>query len=150
MQRYRLLGYENRAVADRDFRNDRVDAAELAAEEAAVALYQVEVIPGAELGDLGDVAVRFRDPARGEMVERNWTLAYEPQPPSFDRASASLQLAGASALLAEKLRGGTLAGTIRLEELAPVVTGLRGAFAGDARVEALLRMFEQTRRLSGE
>ncbi len=148
--RYRLIGFEKHRLREEDFRNDRVDAAELAAEEAAVALYQVEVIPGAELGDLGDVAVRFRDPARGEMVERNWTLAYEPQPPSFDRASASLQLAGASALLAEKLRGGTLAGTIRLEELAPVVTGLRGAFAGDARVEALLRMFEQTRRLSGE
>jgi hypothetical protein len=25
---YRLLGYENRAIADRDFRNDTVDAGE--------------------------------------------------------------------------------------------------------------------------
>ncbi len=148
--RYRLIGFEKHRLREEDFRDDRVDAAELASEEAAVALYQVEPLPGADLGELGEVAVRFRDPAKGEMTERSWTLAYEAQPPAFDRAPAALRLAGASALLAEKLRGGAPAGVIRLDELAPVVAGLRGAYAGDARVEDFVRMFDQTRRLTGE
>jgi Mg-chelatase subunit ChlD len=147
--RYRLIGFEKHRLREEDFRNDKVDAAELAAEEAAVALYQVEVLPGGE-GELGDVAVRFRDAARGEMVERTWTLDYVAQPPAFDKASPSLRLAGASALLAEKLRGGSVGGQIRIEELAPVVAGLRSAYAGDARVQDFIAMFAQARRLTGE
>ena len=39
--RYRLVGFEQHRLREEDFRNDKVDAAELAAAEAAVALYQV-------------------------------------------------------------------------------------------------------------
>ena len=39
-------------------------AAEMAAEEAGVAVYQIETIPGGR-GDLGEVSVRFRDAAAG-------------------------------------------------------------------------------------
>ena len=35
--RYRLIGYENRAVADQDFRNDSVDAGEIGAGHSATA-----------------------------------------------------------------------------------------------------------------
>ena len=31
VSRYRLIGYENRAIADEDFRNDSVDAGEIGA-----------------------------------------------------------------------------------------------------------------------
>lgn len=41
VERYRLLGYENRAVADLDFRNDAVDAGEVGAGHQVVALYEV-------------------------------------------------------------------------------------------------------------
>ncbi len=40
VSRWRLLGYENRDVADRDFRNDRIDAGELGAGHQATALYE--------------------------------------------------------------------------------------------------------------
>lgn len=147
--RYRLIGFEKHRLREEDFRNDKVDAAELAAEEAAVALYQVEVLPGGE-GELGDVAVRFRDVARGEMVERTWTLGYVAQPAAFNKATPSLRLAGSAALLAENLRGGAVGGQIRLKELTSVVAGLRGDYAGDARVADFVTMFAQALRLSGE
>src|SRR6185436_14532544 len=99
--RYRLIGFEKHRLKTEDFRNDRVDAAELAAEEAAVAVYQVEPLPQGE-GELGEVSVRFRDAANGTMVERSWTMIYDAHAPAFDRASPSLQLAGAAALVAEK------------------------------------------------
>ncbi|MFA6287677.1 MAG: von Willebrand factor type A domain-containing protein [Opitutaceae bacterium] len=146
---YRLIGFEKHRLKTEDFRNDRVDAAELAAEEAAVALYQVEVLPGGE-GELGEVFVRFRDAATGNMVEHSWTLAYVPQPPAFARSTPSMKLAGTAAFLAEKLRGGDLASQIRLEEFAPVVNTLRSDYAHDARVKDLVTMFAQARRLTGE
>ena len=41
VERYRLLGYENRAVADQDFRNDAVDAGEVGAGHQVIALYEI-------------------------------------------------------------------------------------------------------------
>jgi secreted protein with Ig-like and vWFA domain len=146
---YRLIGFEQQRLAEADFRNDQVAAAALAAEEAAVALYQVEVLPEGE-GELGEVSVRFRNAATGEMVERSWTLPHAAQVPAFDRATPSLQLAGCAALLAEKLRGGAPAASIRLGTLAPAVDALRARAAHDARVQELATMFAQARRLVGE
>ena len=147
--RYRLIGFEQHRLKTEDFRNDAVDAAELAAEEAAVAVYQVEVRPEGE-GELGEVSVRFLDTHSNEHVERSWTLGYAAQPAAFARATPSLQLAGSAAFLAEKLRGGALAGQIRLEEFAPVVEGLGAAYPQAVRVREFVEMFRQTRRLTGE
>ena len=147
--RYRLIGFEQHRLREEDFRDDTVDAAELAAEEAAVALYQVEVIPEGE-GELGDVFVRFRDATTGAMVERTWTMPFDPGARAFDRSTPAMQLVGTAALLAEKLRGGGLADQVRLADLAPVVNALRAHFSSDSRVQALVAMFEQMRRLSGE
>lgn len=44
---YRLLGYENRAIADDDFRDDLVDAGEIGAGHRVTALYQVVPAGGA-------------------------------------------------------------------------------------------------------
>lgn len=144
---YRLIGFEQHRLRAEDFRNDQVDgAAELAADEAAVALYQVEARPQGE-GELGEVFVRFRDPDTGQMVERSWTLPYDPAAPAFDRATPSLQLAGTAALLAERLRGGAPAAAIRLDDLAPVVNALRTAYPAETRVQELGTMFNQARRL---
>ena len=40
---YRLLGYENRDVADEDFRNDEVDAGEVGAGHTVTALYEIKI-----------------------------------------------------------------------------------------------------------
>lgn len=45
---YRLIGYENRAVADDDFRNDTVDGGEVGANHRVTALYEV-VLAGEEV-----------------------------------------------------------------------------------------------------
>lgn len=147
--RYRLIGFEQHRLRTEDFRDNKIDAAELAAEEAANALYQVEVLPEGE-GELGEVFVRFLDPSSGFYVERSWVLGYDAQASAFARATPSLQLAGSAAFLAEKLRGGELAGQVRLDEFAPVVNGLGAAYPGATRVREFIEMFSQTRRVTGE
>ena len=146
---YRLIGFERHRLRTEDFRDDKVGAAALAAGEAAVALYEVEALPQGE-GELGEVYVRFRDTAAGAMVERSWTLPYDPYVPAFDRATPTMQLAGTAAFLAEKLRGGARAESIRLAQLAPVVNALRSHYAQEARVQELAAMYERMRRMRME
>ena len=43
-----MIGYENRDVADQDFRNDAVDAGEIGAGYSATALYAVTFRPNAD------------------------------------------------------------------------------------------------------
>lgn len=147
--RYRLIGFEQHRLRPEDFRNDQVDAAELAAEEAAVALYEVEPLPQGE-GDLGEVFVRFRDPATGAMVERSWPMNHDPRVPAFDRATPTMQLAGVAALLAEKFNRTPVAAQFKLGDLAGVVNGLRGHFPNQRRVEELVTMYAHVRRLARE
>ena len=47
VESYRLVGYENRDVADKDFRNDAVDAGEIGAGHRVTALYEVKLRSGA-------------------------------------------------------------------------------------------------------
>lgn len=145
---YRLLGFEQHRLEKEDFRDDSVDAAELADAEAGVAVYQVEVLPDGR-GEVGEVSVRFQDTATGRMVERTWTIAHDPSPPRLDGAAApSMQLAAVAALLGEKLRGGPAAAAVELGELIPVTNTLHQAFPSSERVDTLIEMVRQADSLS--
>lgn len=136
--RYRLLGFEKHRLNKEDFRNDKVDAAEMAAEEAGNAVYQIQVNPQGS-GELGEVFVRFLDASTGSMVERSWPLPYEPQAKPFDLAAPSMQLAGTAAMLGEKLHG-TDAGSVRFNMISDTLGKLQAHYAADKRVQDLVRM----------
>jgi len=109
--RYRLLGYENRAVADRDFRNDAVDAGEVGAGHQVVALYELELAPERDGAPLAVVHLRWKEPkaarqdpnevAVSEIAsEVHWRSAVA----SFAAASPGYRRAVLAAQLAEFLR----------------------------------------------
>lgn len=58
---FRLVGYDDREVADDDFRDDRVDGGEVGPGHTVTALYAVRTEPGAE-GHLATATVRWLDP----------------------------------------------------------------------------------------
>ncbi|MCY2986229.1 MAG: von Willebrand factor type A domain-containing protein [Planctomycetota bacterium] len=140
--RYKLLGYEKHRLNKEDFRNDQVDAAEMAAAEAGVAVYQYEIKPQGN-GDVGSVSVRFRDLATGQMVERRWPILYESNTPRLEQSQPSMQLAAAAALFAAKLGGGPLAESVDMAQLQKTVAKLPEQFAGQPRVQQLRAMIEQ-------
>jgi len=140
--RYKLMGFEKHQLNKEDFRNDQVDAAEMAAAEAGVALYQFEIKPNGS-GDVGSVSVRFRDLSTGQMVERRWPILYESNTPRLERAQASLQLATSAALFAAKLGGGPLADSVDLAQLQNLLATLPEQFASQPRVQQLRAMIEQ-------
>lgn len=141
--RYKLIGFEEHRLNKEDFRNDAVDAAEMASEEAGVALYQFEVLPEGQ-GEVGEVSVRFRDMSSGEMVERTWTIPYDPQSAGFDQAKPSIQLAGLSAFVAEKLRSAPMAEAVDLRQMAGVMARVKAAYKGSAKVAQLEEMIDKT------
>lgn len=135
--RYKLIGFEKDRLKTEDFRNDAVDAAELAAEEAGVAIYQVETLPQGT-GEIGEVSVRFRDTAKDEMVERTWTIPFESSTQPFDRATPAMQLAGLSMLAADKLRGGPLADAIDFKQLSGPKSLVKQFYGNSTRVAEML------------
>ena len=146
---YKLLGFEKHILKQEDFRNDKVDAAEMAAAEAGVALYQFEAKPDGE-GDVGSVSVRFRDLSTGQMVENRWPIPYEADAPRPDQAAPSLRIAASAALLAAKLRGEPLGETVDLQTLSQLISGLPEQERNDPRVQQLQLMIEQARQMNGK
>ncbi|MFT5464992.1 MAG: hypothetical protein ACI8UO_000078 [Verrucomicrobiales bacterium] len=146
---YKLLGFEKHRLKNEDFRNDSVDAAELAAAEAGVALYQVEPLPGGE-GDIGFVSVRFRDMSSGRMIEKRWPIPYQPTTPSINDAQDSVRLATAAALFAARLKDDPVGGSAEFKGLAQIVNGLPARVRETPRVQQLLMMIEQARSVIGD
>ncbi len=108
---YRLLGYENRAIADREFRNDSVDAGEVQAGRSAVALYELRDVDLSS-GSLATVNVRYKLPfdagrAVGEeagALELSQLVGTEGTVFDFGAASTGFRKSALVAQVAEVLR----------------------------------------------
>lgn len=97
---YRLIGYENRDIADKDFRNDTVDAGEVGAGHSVTALYEIKYT--GHDGPLATTRLRYEPPGKDTVAtERVYQLssAKIQKKPSKD-----LILAYTAATFAEVLR----------------------------------------------
>jgi Ca-activated chloride channel family protein len=113
---YRLLGYENRDVADQDFRNDRVDAGEIGAGHSVTALYALSLIPRAS-GEIGQVTLRYRKPEESSFVEQYKIIDAGDIDGSFEQANANFRLAASTATFAEVLRNSHYASQVSMRDL---------------------------------
>jgi Ca-activated chloride channel family protein len=122
--RYRLIGYENRDIADRDFRNDDVDAGEIGAGHTVTALYEIELADDAP-EQLAEVRLRHKKPEGGAAVETTYPLSRAAIHARLADASKSFVFAAAVAAFAEVLRHSPYAEHIELalvEEVARSAT----------------------------
>ena len=101
--RYRLLGYENRDLADQDFRNDQVDAGEIGAGHSVTALYELKLRDDVQ-GRLGTAYLRYEDPGLNQVVEISRELRRADLSPDFAETAPRYQLAATVAEFAEVLR----------------------------------------------
>ena len=104
VSRYRLMGYENRDVADDDFRNDAVDAGEIGAGHSVTALYELKLREGVE-GNIGTVYMRYEDVGLNEVVEINQEFHHSDLATDFEETPPTFQLSAVVAEFAEVLRG---------------------------------------------
>ncbi len=106
VEKYRLVGYENRDIADKDFRNDKVDAGEIGAGHSVTALYEVEFaqkLP--EDAKIATVRIRHKKPDGFDASEQSFPLLHSALASSLQEASPSFKFAVAVVGFAETLRG---------------------------------------------
>ncbi len=140
--RYRLVGYENRAVADADFRNDEVDGGELGAGHSVTALYELELAPG--VGSLGTVFVRGQLPDTRRPFEVNAPITRAVFAESLASASTELRFATAVALAADHLRGNGAQTDWPLSRIAALAAG---ATRQDSDRQELVELLEKAAAL---
>jgi Ca-activated chloride channel family protein len=125
VKQYRLIGYENRALAEEDFANDTVDAGDIGAGHQVTALYEIVPVggagwvperrypdnrksamapPNAGGGELGFVKLRYKLPGQdtSRLIERPVAarLLRDARAPHGDMAFVT-----AVAAFGQKLRG---------------------------------------------
>jgi Ca-activated chloride channel family protein len=150
VDRWRLLGYENRDVADRDFRNDRVDAGEVGAGHSATALYEVRMVRGARRGDrLATLHLRWKSTTAGRVQEAALELRVGDLEDSFRSASDNLRRAAIAAELAEMLEHSYYAQDASWSALAAEAHRLDRDTRADDSTAALVAMIDRASRLAG-
>jgi Ca-activated chloride channel family protein len=137
VSRYRLLGYENRAVADEDFRNDEVDAGEVGAGHSVTALYELKFQKDTEdaIGRALTVHVRYQDPDDGQVREVAREFWRDEFHALFENASPMFRLTAAVAEYAEILRESYWAQEGSLDAVLAVAQFAGGALAADEALE---------------
>ena len=101
--RYRLVGFENRAVADDQFRDNTVDAGEIGAGHSVTALYEVKLRPEA-YGRIATVYLRWEDPDTHQVVEVSKDFYTEEMSREFHDTSPFFQRTVIVAEFAEILK----------------------------------------------
>ncbi|MEM6787276.1 MAG: von Willebrand factor type A domain-containing protein [Myxococcota bacterium] len=106
VQRYRLIGYENRALKTQDFDDDRVDAGEIGAGHSVTAIYEVRLAANAPADRaLGKVRLRYKAPTGGRSALLEKPLAARIVRGDRADLSGPTKLSLGVAQFAEKLRG---------------------------------------------
>ncbi len=145
---YRLIGYENRAMADRDFRDDTKDAGELGAGHSVTVLYEIipadsdEPLPGAgdapassyqkrEISDAAKaspdmltVRLRYKQPDGDTATEVAHPLPDGGVP--LAKASADFRFSAAVATFAQVLRGSKYTKDVELKDVIELARGAEG------------------------
>jgi Ca-activated chloride channel family protein len=164
---YRLIGYENRALAAQDFNDDRKDAGEIGAGHTVTALYEVvpvgvAVVPGVDplkyqvpadlpqpqltdSPDLLTLSLRWKKPDADSssklsmpVVDQGGTLA---------QAGPDARFAAAVAAFGMLLRGSTSAGDASWDSVLTLAEAGRGADQDGYRAE-FIRLVQVAKGLS--
>jgi Ca-activated chloride channel family protein len=163
---YRLIGYENRLLAARDFNDDRKDAGEIGAGHTVTALY--EIVPagqkvenpgvdelkyaqppagqdGSGSGELLTVKLRYKEP-EGD-VSKPLNVGVLDARTAYADASADFKFAAAVAEFGMLLRGSRYKGQASYGSAAELARGSVGSDLQGRRAE-FVKLVESARSLS--
>ena len=151
VRRYRLIGYENRDIADRDFRNDAIDAGEVGSGQSATALYELELIGPMRSAErqppLGTVFVRYRNADTNAVEEISRLLSSDLLCDRTPRSDPRFFEAAGAAAFAEVLRGSPHARDVNLDRVLRVLEEVAAALPLDRQVAELRDLVRDVRDL---
>lgn len=117
VKKFRLIGYENRKIAHKDFRNDQVDAGEVGAGHSVTALYEVSLkdgvlksLEGAKTKEDRDsllsnfLVLRLRYKEEADSKSKELSFSFQNFYSHFEEAPQNFRLAAVVGETAEVLR----------------------------------------------
>jgi Ca-activated chloride channel homolog len=165
VQGYRLIGYENRVLANSDFKNDKKDAGELGAGHAVTAMY--EVIPvgvkpdfkfaqptapnaadqgaGINADSLMQVRLRYKAPQANES--QLLTNDVNNATKEIGAASENLKFAAAVASYGMNLRNSPFKGNSSYSSILELANQAKGADLDGYRAE-FIRLVESSKKIA--
>lgn len=105
VRKYRLIGYENRAVVDEDFRDDSLDFGEVGFARDVSALYELRLfdeVPADAM--MATARLRWRDPQNRQVIELSQEITADETADDLSATDPYLRQAAAVAEFAELLR----------------------------------------------
>ena len=142
VSRYRLVGFENRAIANQDFRNDAVTGGQVGAGHSVTALYEIKLNPEAQ-GQIATVHLRWQDPNSLAPVETSQSFSTDQLAASFNRTDAHFQWSVVVAEYAEVLRNSYWAKNISLESIQAVAERVGNRLSEDQDVAEFVNLVRQ-------
>jgi len=150
VERWRLIGFENRAIADEQFRDDTVDAGEVGAGHHVTALYEIRTVEDAAAdAHLGTVRLRWLDPETGEASEMETDFTGSDLAGAFADTPVHFQLAATVASFAEVLRESYWAQHLTLDDVAAQAIRVEELLIGDPDVEEFADLVLRAAELAG-
>ncbi|HEU5161945.1 MAG TPA: von Willebrand factor type A domain-containing protein [Thermoanaerobaculia bacterium] len=149
--RYRLVGYENRDIADERFRDDSVDAGEIGAGHAVTALYEIKLQPDlSRNARIATLRLRYKDVDNGDRVREIEHAVYARDIVSdWSEAPRALRLATLTATFGEVLKRSYWAKEVNLDLLTRRIEALATEMR-NPDVDELALMARRAARLIGE
>jgi Ca-activated chloride channel family protein len=141
--RYRLIGYENRDIADEDFEDEETDAGEIGAGHRVTALYEVE-LNDTGVWDLLTVHLRYKLPEGGSDIPVDVQVTQEVLVGTFMEAGERFQFTVGVAEFAEILRGSPYV-TSSLDDVEQIVS--QALWGGDDRDVEFLELIRKVQSI---
>src|SRR5438552_4671287 len=139
---YRQIGYEDRALANKDFEDDTKDAGELGSGHSVTALYEIATNGR---GKIAELRLRYKEPA--SEASQLITASVTGEGKSIYEAPADLQFAAAVAEFGMLLRHSKYKGAATYADVLALARAMRGSELEGYR-EEFLRMDETSRTRS--
>ncbi len=137
IQKYRLIGYENRLLENEDFEDDTKDAGEIGSSQTITALY--EIVPRNDSRNPGNsVSVDFRYKLPDSDVSHPINLNIKDEFNSFDSASENTRFATAVAGFGLLLRDSEYKGDLSYDQVIKWANNAKDFDPFDHRADFLL------------
>ena len=146
---YRQIGYAKHQLTKEQFRDNTVDAAEIAAAESGNALYAIEVNPRGD-GPLATVRVRYKVPGTTDYHEHEWPVPYTGNAVALEQASPAMRLAAVASAFSEWLVSSPYAAEVTPDRLLACLGGVPEVSGADARPRKLEWMIRQAKSIAGK
>jgi Ca-activated chloride channel family protein len=145
---YRLIGYENRAIPDAQFRDPNVDAGAIGAGHAVTALYALTLRDDAPSdGRLGSVGLRWTEPDASRESHLDREIVVRDLTERFADADPTFRFDAIVAAAAESLRGLETSQDTSLRDIESVARD--DALPQTDQVHAFLELLDQMAKLGG-